>query len=175
LTDVNNWPAIGNRTWSGYQKKRLFHNRHDGTFAEVSAQAGVDNDMDGRGIAVGDFDNDGRLDLVQANADQPLLLYHNITEKKTNWVEFRLIGVKSNRDAIGARVRIRTGNANQIREVDGGNGYAGQSTKRIHFGLGAATKIDRLDVLWPSGRKEIFSVPINQIITLKEGEGTSVQ
>ena len=175
LTDVNNWPGIGNRSWSGYQKKKLFHNRHDGTFAEISAQAGVDNDLDGRGIAVADFDNDGRLDLVQANADQPLLFYRNITEKKTNWAEFRLIGVKSNRDAIGTRVRIRAGDLNQIREVDGGNGYAGQSTKRVHFGLGAATKIDRLDVSWPSGAKETFSAPVNQITTLKEGEGTPIQ
>jgi len=175
LTDVNKWPGIGNRSWSGYQKKKLFHNRHDGTFADISAQAGVDNDLDGRGIAVADFDNDGRLDLVQANADQPLLLYRNITEKKTNWVEFKLIGVKSNRGAIGARVRIRASDLNQIREVDGGNGYAGQSTKRIHFGLGAATKIDRLDVLWPSGTKETFSAPVNQITTLKEGEGTPIQ
>jgi hypothetical protein len=175
LTDANNWPDIGNRTWSGYQKKKLFHNLKNGSFADISAQAGIDNEMDGRGIAVGDFDNDGWLDLVQANADQPLLLYHNVTEKSANWIELKLIGSKSNRDAIGARVRIQAAGLTQIREIDGGNGYAGQSMRRAHFGLGKATKIDRLEIRWPSGKTETFAVPINHVTTVKEGEGAPVQ
>lgn len=171
LTDVNNWPSIGNRTWSGYQKKKLFRNLRNGAFTEISAKAGVDNDLDGRGIAVADFDNDGRLDLVQTNADQPLLLYRNMTEKAGNWAELKLTGAGSNRDAIGARVRIEADGLAQIREVDGGNGYAGQSSRRVHFGLGSATKIDRLEVRWPNGRKESFTVPINQITSIEEGKG----
>src|SRR5262249_49850755 len=144
-------PNIGNRTWSGYQKKRLFHNMRNGVFKEISAEAGVDNNFDGRGIGVGDFDNDGKLDLVQTNADKPLLLYHNITEQAGNWIELKLIGTKSNRDAIGARIKVEAGGLTQIREIDGGNGYASESSRRAHFGLGKANKIDRVEIKWPSG------------------------
>jgi hypothetical protein len=173
ITDVNNWPNIGNRTWSGYQKKRLFHNMHNGAFKEISAEAGVDNILDGRGIGIGDFDNDGRLDLVQTNADQPLLFYHNITEHPGNWIELKLIGTKSNRDAIGARIRVEAGGLVQIREIDGGNGYAGQSSRRAHFGLGKASKIDRIEIKWPSGRVETVTAPINRITYIQEGRGVT--
>lgn len=171
ITDVNNWPSIGNRTWSGYQKKRLFHNLGNGAFKEVGAEAGVDNQFDGRGIGVADFDNDGRLDLIQTNADQPLLFYHNVTEHVGNWIELKLIGVKSNRDAIGARVMLEAGGLTQIREVDGGNGYAGESTRRVHFGLGQATKIDRLEIKWPSGHIQQITVPLNRVSYIEEGRG----
>src|SRR5207302_10528724 len=171
ITDANNWPDIGNRTWSGYQKKRLFRNLGNGAFKEISAEARVDNQLDGRGIGMIDFDNDGKLDLVQTNADQPLLLYHNVTERSGNWVELKLIGTKSNRDAIGARVKLEAGGLTQIREIDGGNGYAGQSTRRAHFGIGAAAKIDRVEIKWPSGRTESVSVPINRISYIEEGRG----
>jgi len=171
ITDVNNWPSIGNRTWSGYQKKKLFRNLGNGAFKDVAAEAGTDNDLDGRGIGVIDIDNDGRLDLVETNADQPLLLYHNVTEKPGNWIELKLIGVKSNRDAIGARVRVEAGGLTQIREVDGGNGYAGQSTRRVHFGLGKAAKIDSLQIKWPSGATETVTVPLNRVSYIEEGHG----
>jgi len=171
ITDVNNWPNIGDRTWSGYQKKRLFHNMRNGVFKEISAEAGVDNNFDGRGIGVGDFDNDGKLDLVQTNADKPLLLYHNITEQAGNWIELKLIGTKSNRDAIGARIKVEAGGLTQIREIDGGNGYASESTRRAHFGLGKASKIDRVEIKWPSGRVEVVPVPINHVTYIQEGQG----
>lgn len=171
ITDVNNWPNIGDRTWSGYQKKRLFHNLGSGVFKEISSDAGVDNKFDGRGIGIVDFDNDGRLDIVQTNADQPLLLYHNVTAGAGNWIELKLIGVKSNRDAIGARIKVEAGGLTQIREIDGGNGYAGESSRRAHFGLGKATKIDHMEIRWPSGRVDVVKVPINQISYIKEGQG----
>ncbi|PYP90400.1 MAG: CRTAC1 family protein [Candidatus Angelobacter sp. Gp1-AA117] len=171
ITDPGNWPDIGNRTWSGYQKKRLFRNLANGTFKEISAEAGVDNQFDGRGIGIGDFDNDGRLDMVQTNADQPLLLFHNVSERTGNWIELKLIGTKSNRDAIGARVKVAAGGITQIREVDGGNGYAGQSTRRVHFGLGGATTINHIEIRWPSGRVESVTVPVNKISYIEEGRG----
>jgi enediyne biosynthesis protein E4 len=171
FSDVNNWPDIGNRTWSGYQKKRLFHNLGDATFREISADAGVNNDKDGRGIGVIDLDNDGRLDLVQTNADQAPIVYHNVSQNVGNWIELKLMGTKSNRDGIGARVQLQAGGTTQIRELDGGNGYAGESTRRIHFGIGTAAKIDRLQVRWPSGLVEQISVPINAISYVQEGTG----
>ncbi len=171
FSDVNNWPDIGNRTWSGYQKKRLFHNLGDTTFREIGADAGVNNDRDGRGIGVIDLDNDGRLDLVQTNADQAPIVYHNVSQNVGNWIELKLIGTKSNRDGIGARVQLRSGGLSQIRELDGGNGYAGESTRRIHFGIGTAAKIDRLQVRWPSGRVDQVEAPINHLSYVQEGAG----
>jgi len=171
FTDVNNWPAIGNMTWSGYQKKKLFRNLGTQVFKEISAEAGVDNALDGRGVALADFDNDGRLDIYQTNADQPSFLYHNQTEGAGNWVELKLIGTKSNRDAIGTRVKLQAGDQRLMREVDGGNGYAGQSSTRVHFGIGHATKIDALEIHWPSGHVDKVNVPVNKITYVKEGEG----
>jgi len=168
FTDVNNWPNIGNMTWSGYQKKKMFRNLGTQAFKEISAEAGVDNDKDGRGIGMGDFDNDGRLDFYQTNADQPALLYHNVTEGAGNWVEMKLVGTKSNRDAIGARVTLKAGGQSMIREVNGGNGYSGQSSLRLHFGIGHATKVDSVEIRWPSGVIQKETLAINKITKITE-------
>jgi hypothetical protein len=87
FTDVNNWPDIGNMSWSGFQKKKLFRNLGTQTFKEIAAEAGVDNTLDGRGVAIADFDNDGRLDIYQTNADQPALLYRNATDGVGQWIQ----------------------------------------------------------------------------------------
>jgi ASPIC and UnbV/FG-GAP-like repeat len=168
FSDLKSWPSIGNMTWSGYQKKRLFRNLGKGTFKEISALAGVDNNLDGRGIGIGDFDNDGRLDIFQTNADQPALLYHNETKTAGSWIELKLVGTKSNRDAIGARVKVKAGPQTLIREVDGGNGYASQSQVRLHFGLGNAQKVDSVEIRWPSNEVSNVTVPINAITTIRE-------
>jgi enediyne biosynthesis protein E4 len=174
FTDVKNWPKIGDMTWSGYQKKKLFHNLGGETFKEISAQAGVDNDLDGRGIAIGDFNNDGRLDIFQTNANQPALLYQGVTEGGGNWVQFLLTGTKSNRDAIGARITVTAGGLTQIREIDGGNGYAGESMRRAHFGLGKATKIDSVEIHWPGGKVEkLPPPPINSLSKVVEGQSAA--
>src|SRR5439155_8198309 len=168
FTDARIWPNIGNMTWSGYQKKKMFHNLGTQAFKEISAEAGVDNDKDGRGIGMADFDNDGRLDLYQTNADQPALLYRNQTEGAGNWVELKLIGVKSNRDAIGARVTLKAGGQTMIREVNGGNGYSGQSTLRLHVGIVNATKIDSVEIRWPSGVIQKEAPAMNRITKITE-------
>ncbi|HVT60585.1 MAG TPA: CRTAC1 family protein [Thermoanaerobaculia bacterium] len=171
FTDVNSWPDIGDMSWSGFQRKKLFRNLGSQAFKEMAHEAGVDNDLDGRGIGVADFDNDGRLDYVQTNANQPSLLYRNVTSPVGNWIELKLVGTRSNRDAIGARVTAKAGGALLIREVDGGNGYSSQSSKRVHIGLGTAAKIDSLEIRWPSGLREQVTVPINRISYVKEGSG----
>jgi hypothetical protein len=177
FSSIHTYPDIGERTWSGYQRQRLFRNLGDGTFADVAAAAGVDNELDGRGIAVADFDRDGRLDLLQTNADQPSLLYRNVSEPIGRWVGLELVGTASNRDAIGARVTLVAGGATQIREVNGGNGYSSQSSLRLHFGLGAAERVEQLVVRWPSGTLEAVSategasaVPVGALTRLVEGE-----
>jgi hypothetical protein len=168
FTDARLWPSIGDMTWSGYQKKKFFRNLDGHSFKEMAAQVGVDNDKDGRGIGVGDFDNDGRLDFYQTNADQNSLFYHNVSTDTGHWVELKLVGTKSNRDAIGARVTLKTASKSMIREVDGGNGYAGQSMQRVHFGLGADTAIASLRIRWPSGIVQMVTAPVDRITTVHE-------
>ncbi|HKW98837.1 MAG TPA: CRTAC1 family protein [Bryobacteraceae bacterium] len=171
FSDVNSWPPIGNMTWSGYQKKKLFQNTGGQSFQEISQPAGVDNDKDGRGIGMADFDNDGRIDLFQTNVDQPAIFYRNVTGRVGNWVELLLSGTKSNRDAIGARIKLTAGGLTQIREVNGGNGYAGQSMRRVHFGLGDADKVTSVEIHWPSGTVDKITVPLNRLTYVREGAG----
>jgi hypothetical protein len=162
-------------TWSGYQKNRLFRNMADGTFKEVGAEAGVDTDLDGRGIGVGDFNNDGLLDFYQTNANQPALLFRGRPENPGNWVALKLIGTRSNRDAIGTRVVLTAGGNTYLREVNGGNGYAGQSTTRLHVGVGSASRVERVEIRWPSGLVQMLSPEqtatlLNRLTYIREGQ-----
>ena len=170
LTDARNWPPMGNKSLSGYQKKRLFHNQ-GGFFKEEAARHGLDSTRDGRGIAVADFDNDGRLDLFVANANAEPYLYRNVRPAGVHWVSFILEGRKSNRDAVGAQLRATAAGRTQLRFVDGGNGFAGQSSRRVHFGLGSAAAVDHLEVRWPSGLRQTFDkIPADRMWRIVEGE-----
>src|SRR5688500_17730945 len=158
-------------TWSGYQKKKFFRNLDGHTFKEISAAAGVDNDKDGRGLAMADFDKDGRLEFFQANANQEPIFYRNVTGSVGNWLQLDLAGTTSNRDAIGARVVLKTASGKTlIREVDGGNGYAGQSTHRVHFGLGPDTAIESLEIRWPSGLRQRADAAVGRVTAIREAE-----
>jgi hypothetical protein len=170
FADARSWPPMGNKTLSGYQHKKLFHNEHGQAFTEQGALHGVDSLRDGRGIAIADFDNDGWLDVFAANANSAPFLYHNVMPRGAHWAEFVLTGTKSNRSAVGAQVRATIGGHTYLRFVDGGNGFAGQSTMRVHFGLGASTVIDSLEVRWPSGARQVFEhLPADRIARLVEG------
>jgi enediyne biosynthesis protein E4 len=168
FSDIRSWPAIGNMTWSGYQRKKLFRGLGDHTFKDVAAEAGVDNDRDGRGLGIADFDNDGRLDVFQTNANQPPLLYRGVPPNAGNWVQLALTGLTVH-DAIGTRVTLTAGGRTQIREVDGGNGYAGQSSTRLHFGIGAAARVEAVTIRWPDGAIEKAVVPINRLTRIRQG------
>jgi len=178
FSDLDSYADIGDMTWSGYQKKRLFYNLGDGTFKEIGESAGVANDSDGRGVGVGDFNDDGRLDFYQGNARQASLLYMGTTPNPGHWVELRLVGSTVNRNAIGARVYVRAGGESWMRELNGGNGYSSQSTFRLHFGLGSLDRVDTVEIRWPGGGSEVLEaragrppIPIDAISTIVEGEG----
>jgi hypothetical protein len=169
------------KTEAGYaQRKLLYHNLHNGHFADVSFQAGpgISEPSTSRGAAFGDFDNDGDVDVVVNTVnDYPQLLRCD-SKLENNWIKVRTIGTKSNRSGIGARVRCVTHPAGetkahqQIDEVRSGGGFFSQNDLRVHFGLGKAEKVDLLEIRWPSGQVDTLKdVKVNQVIYVKEGEG----
>ena len=163
------------KTEAGYrQRKVVYRNRGDGKFDDVTERLGspVTIPKAGRGAAFADFDNDGDVDVLVNNVHDTPDLYRLDVHEKRNWLTVRLVGTKSNRSAIGARVRATAGGVTQVQEVRGGGSYYSQNDRRLHFGLGSAARIDALDVRWPSGLEELWSnLEVNQIVTLKEGTG----
>ncbi len=146
---------IGNHSLNGRERNVLFRNDGNETFTEVGWTNGADRVEDGRGFAVLDADEDGNLDLVLRNYRQPAGLLRNRGDSR-HWVSLELVGTRSNRDAVGARVRLRTGDRWQTRVVSAGSGYLSASSRRQHFGLGDASKVDEIEISWPSGQRTLI-------------------
>jgi enediyne biosynthesis protein E4 len=160
------------------QRNFVHHNNRNGTFTEVGEQLGAPflEKRTGRGAAFGDIDNDGDVDVVINNLDGPPQVLRNDGGNAGNSVLIKTIGVKSNRDGIGARVKIISGDLTQIGEVYSGGSYLSQSDLRIHFGLEQRAKIDLIEVHWPSGAVDkATNIGANKIITVKEGQGITEQ
>jgi enediyne biosynthesis protein E4 len=152
---------------------QLFRNRGNSTFEEIADEAGlnVGRLYSRRGTAFGDINNDGKLDVVVFNADGPPSVFLNETKNANHRVLFRLVGTKSNRAAIGARVRVTTPKMTQIDEVHAGGSYNSTSDTRLHFGLGSEPTMNKIEVYWPSGlRQQFHDVPADAIYEIKEGE-----
>ena len=163
---------------SSYQEPRiLYHNNGNGTFADISesAGAGITTASSSRGLAVGDFWNDGRISVVVSNMNAQPSLLANQVRYPNHWITFKTVGTVSNRDGIGARITVKVGKRILVDEVRSGSSYISNNDMRVHFGLDAATKIDSVTVRWPSGRMETFEgLSVDAIHTLKEGSGSAV-
>lgn len=150
----------------------IFRNLGNGKFADVSATAGPDFQLEAahRGVAFGDVDNDGRIDMVVTVLDGPAKLFHNITENGNHWILLKLVGTKSNRMGIGAQIQVTTEDGKkQWNEVTTAVGYASSSDPRVHFGLGKNEKVKEINIRWPSGIRQVLTdVPVDQILTVTE-------
>jgi hypothetical protein len=156
------------------QPMLLFRNNRDGTFDEVASAAGLNAGplQSRRGAAFGDINNDGCMDIVTLNWGQPPSLLLNHCQNGNHRVLFKLLGTKSNRLAIGARVTVRAGSLTQFSEVKSGSSYISQNDLRQHFGLGGNSTMDEVTVRWPSGQNEVFkNVPADFLYTIVEGQG----
>ena len=157
------------------QNSQLFWNRGAAYgFYEVSAVSGeyFRSVYVGRGAAYGDYDNDGDLDVFVVNHGGPGVLLRNEDGNRKHWLQVRLEGRRSNRTAVGAKLRLVAGNQVQVREAGAQSSYLSQNTPIEHFGLGDRTEADTLVVVWPSGMRQVFTqVPANQRLHVVEGEG----
>jgi len=156
------------------EPKVLYRNLGNGRCEDVSAKAGpaIRAENLGRGCAFGDFDNDGDVDVIVNNLDGPPSLLRNEDGNRHNWIMIKCVGTRSNRSAIGTRVKVTSSGHSQIDEVMSGSSYYSQNDFRLHFGLGRATKADSVELTWPSGLKESFqNLPANHLFVLQEAKG----
>jgi hypothetical protein len=169
IGDARNWPDMRGRSFSGYQRKRVWVNDGVGRFTEVAQSVGASDTYDGRAVAFADFGNRGVLDVVVANQKGPALLYRNTVVAGRHWIDIELEGTASNRSAIGARVEVTFGGRTQRQDVLAASGFSSQNQRRIHVGLGGATRVDRVTVKWPSGQQTLLEGPaIDRIHRMKE-------
>ena len=161
---------MGESAKKSFKQKNVFYvNNGDGTFTELTEKAGLVNEAVGRGAAFGDYDNDGDVDIYVINVDSPSILYRNEVGNRSNWLIIRTVGTISNRDGIGAKVKVIAGNLIQIQTVISGSSYLCQNSLQLEFGLADHTMVDEIEIIWPSGIvQRLHDISANQIITIKE-------
>ncbi len=175
------YPIVDSNQWgtSWAQQPLLFHNLKNGKFERIGAAPGnaLATAAPGRGLAIGDLDGDGRLDIVVNNLDSKPSILRNVAPQAGHWISLRLVGdveKKSPRDAIGGIAYLTTGKIRQRLDVISGAVYCSQDDMTLHFGLGAATKVDKLEIQWPNGTLETFDVPaIDKTVTIIQGKGAA--
>jgi enediyne biosynthesis protein E4 len=175
LANGHVFPEIDRKQTDIHFKERriLYRNLGNGSFEDISEASGpgITDRHSSRGLAVADIDNDGAVEVLINNQGERPSLLKQAGNPRGNWVMLKLVGAKSNRSAIGAKVRVMAGGTTQTEEVRSGGGYASQSDLRLHFGLGAAERIEKVEVSWPSGlREQHANLSANRIYTLTEGE-----
>jgi hypothetical protein len=171
------YPGVDKQDWgtTWAQRPLLLRNLDGGKFQEVPAAtgSGLADVLTARGAAFGDLFNDGHIDVVLNNIDSGPALLRNVVKNSNHWLTLKLVGGQgSPRDAIGAKVFVTAGGVRQRGEVFSGGSYASSSDPRLHFGLGAASRIDKLEIDWPSGKKQEVAVPgVDRILTVVESKG----
>ena len=168
--------AAANSKIAYAQRKLFYRNNRNGTFTEIGAETGpsMDEPSVSRGAAFGDLDNDGDIDVVINNLDGAPTVLRNDGGNRQNFIVIDLVGGKSNRSAFGARVKVTAGDLAQVAERRSGGSYISQNDTRLHFGLGQRSKVDAVEVRWPSGATEKFTdLAANTFIRLTEGKGLS--
>jgi enediyne biosynthesis protein E4 len=161
---------------SYYQRMLLFHNDHNGTFSEVAKQVGeaLMTRRVSRGAAFGDIDNDGDIDVVVENLDGRPTILRNDGGNRNDWITLKLTGRGRNREAIGARAKVVSGDLVQWDEVRAGDSYLSSNDKRLHFGLGKRGKVDLVEIHWPDGQIEsLRNLKANQFVFVDEGKGVT--
>lgn len=161
------------------EPKQLFHNEANGAFQEIT-QKKLLGDLAvptvGRGLAVGDIDNDGRLDALVSNNNAPAQLFHNLDRSANHWVAFKTVGTRSNRNGVHARFTIKANGMRQTASVRGGSSFLAHSDRRVYFGLGKANKIEAVEIRWPSGIRDVLKdVAVDAIYVVTEGRGITGQ
>lgn len=159
---------LGSNSLNGNERDCLFRNNGDGTFTDTAWVNDADRVEDGRGVAVLDYDDDGRPDVALRNYRQPAQLLRN-ARGGAHWLRLKLVGTRSNRDAVGARVALLAGGLRQTREVHAGSGYQSASSLIQHFGLGGAAVADEIRVRWPSGAESVLTaVAADRLLVVRE-------
>ena len=167
------------QTEAGYkQRKVVYRNLANGRFEDITERLGppVTTPAAGRGAAFADLDNDGDIDVVVNNMHAPPDLFRLDLQSGAHWTTLKLVGTRSNRSAIGARVRLFTGGAMQVQEVRGGGSYYSQNDLRVHFGLGRSAVVERVEIRWPNGLEEQWlNLDADRIVNLAEGSGAPLR
>ncbi len=171
IEDAVNWPDMKGKSQSGYEQNKIWLNKGDGLFEDISNDVCPYVTFDSRAVATADLWNNGALDIIVANQNNIPLVYKNDLQNPNHWIEFDLQGTLSNADAVGAKVLVEWNGKKQIQVVTGGMGFSSQNQHRLHFGLGNNSKVDQVAIFWPSGQKTSLANPqIDKLNIIKESK-----
>ena len=178
IGDAKNWPPMRGRSFSGNERKRVWINDGAGRMTDVAQVVGATDTFDGRAVALADLGNRGALDVIVANQKGPLLIYRNSVDPSRHWIQFELEGNAgvvsgfsrtSNRSALGAHVELQWQGRKQAQVVAAATGFSAQNQRRLHYGLGSATAVEKVVIRWPSGVTQTIENPaVDRLHTVKE-------
>ncbi len=159
ISDIKNWPAMKGRTQSGFQRNRIWLNDGSGHFNDVAKYMTDNDSFDSRSVAMADLWNRGVLDVIVANQNNRVLVYRNNVTPENHWIAFDLEGTSGNKSAIGAIVDLYWDSGSQSQVISGGIGFCSQNQRRVQFGLGKSSKVDKAVISWPDGKHQIILNP----------------
>ena len=171
ISDIKNWPPMKGRSQSGFQQNKIWLNYGSGHFNDVSKYVADNESLDSRSIAMADLWNRGVLDIIVANQNNSLLVLKNNVNIKNHWIAFELEGTHSNKSAVGATVELFWDSKSQLQVISGGIGFSSQNQRRLQFGLGESSKIDKAVITWPDGKHQVVQNPeADHMIKIREPE-----